>query len=144
MSIDHDNRICEIDGCNRLGHNTGAKKKDGTIIRRARCDRHHFRKLADNGYFPVPYLVHRKNYCENIDGRLGFVCTSTILNPIDNPELFGDDPNPTWNAMLQVDHIDGNPFNNDPKNLQTLCACCHIFKTHKEEDYKTPGRKAVA
>lgn len=74
-----------------------------------------------------PYLRYRQNYCENIDGRLGFICTTTISMP----------------AVLQVDHIDGNPKNNDLNNLQTLCACCHIHKTLTNKDYATPGRKAL-
>ena len=41
--------------------------------------------------------MFREEYCENIDGRLGHVCTTTIV--ID--------------GQLQVDHIDGNPGNND-------------------------------
>jgi len=72
-----------------------------------------------------PYLRHRKTYCENIDGRLGFVCTTTILLA----------------AQLEVDHIDGNHLNNDLENLQTLCGCCHKYKTIINEDWKTPGRK---
>jgi 5-methylcytosine-specific restriction endonuclease McrA len=71
------------------------------------------------------YAAVRKNYCENIDGRLGFVCTTTILLA----------------AQLEVDHIDGNPLNNDLENLQTLCGCCHKYKTIINEDWKTPGRK---
>lgn len=31
-------------------------------------------------------------------------------------------------CQLEVDHIDGNPRNNDPFNLQTLCATCHRLK----------------
>lgn len=73
------------------------------------------------------YLIFRKNYCENIDERLGFKCTTTIF----------------WQGMLDVDHIDGNSDNNDPKNLQTLCKCCHAYKTNKYGDYKTPGRKKL-
>jgi hypothetical protein len=72
-----------------------------------------------------PYLWARKDYCENQDGRLGFTCTTNIF----------------WQGMLQVDHIDGNHTNNSKENLQTLCACCHTYKTWKCEDYKTPGRK---
>ena len=74
-----------------------------------------------------PYLKYRKDYCENVDGRFGFTCTTTI----------------TMSAMLQVDHIDGHPENNDPSNLQTLCACCHIHKTITNKDYATPGRKSL-
>ena len=73
------------------------------------------------------YLMFRKDYCENVDGRLGHVCTTTIV----------------IEGQLQVDHIDGNPANNDRSNHQTLCADCHIVKTHLNEDWKTPGRKAA-
>jgi hypothetical protein len=73
-----------------------------------------------------PYLKYRKTYCENIDGRLGFVCTTSIV----------------WNGMLDVDHIDGNPFHNSESNLQTLCKCCHSYKTNKSKDFLTPGRKS--
>ena len=33
---------------------------------------------------------------------------------------------------LEVDHIDGNPANNSPENLQTLCKGHHSAKTHRE------------
>jgi hypothetical protein len=74
-----------------------------------------------------PYRKHRKDYCENIDSRLGYKCTTTIVIA----------------AQLEVDHIDGNPSNNNPGNLQTLCACCHKYKTLTNEDYATPGRLAL-
>lgn len=32
-------------------------------------------------------------------------------------------------CQFDVDHIDGNHKNNDPLNLQTLCANCHRLKT---------------
>lgn len=74
-----------------------------------------------------PYRSKRKNYCENIDNRLGYPCTTTIIST----------------AMLDVDHIDGNPENNDEANLQTLCKCCHVYKTLKNKDYLTEGRTAL-
>ena len=78
------------------------------------------------------YLWYREevNYCENIDGRLGFVCNTNVVKI---PKI--------WNGMLDVDHIDGNHKNNKRENLQTLCKCCHAYKSWKEEDWKTPGRK---
>lgn len=75
-----------------------------------------------------PYRKHRKNYCENIDSRLGFKCTTTIA----------------WDGMLDVDHKNGRPDDNRPRNLQTLCKCCHAYKTNIMKDYATPGRKMLA
>ena len=72
-----------------------------------------------------PYRKHRKDFCENVDGRLGFKCTTTVI----------------WDGMLDVDHKNGNPTDNREENLQTLCKCCHAYKTNKEQDYATPGRK---
>ena len=40
-------------------------------------------------------------------------------------------------CQLDVDHIDGNKFNNNEDNLQTLCANCHRLKTVLNEDWKT-------
>lgn len=74
-----------------------------------------------------PYLRYRKTYCENQDGRLGFTCTTTIY----------------WDGMLDVDHKNGDPSDNRKRNLQTLCKCCHAYKTVKNKDYLTPGRKAL-
>lgn len=74
-----------------------------------------------------PYLKYRKDYCQNIDGRLGFKCTTNIF----------------WAGMLDVDHRNGNPTDDRPRNLQTLCKCCHAYKTHKNKDYKTLGRKSL-
>jgi 5-methylcytosine-specific restriction endonuclease McrA len=42
-----------------------------------------------------------------------------------------------------VDHINGNPSDDRPENLQTLCAMCHTIKTIENGDAKTPGRKIL-
>ena len=41
---------------------------------------------------------------------------------------------------LHVHHKDRNPANNDPGNLATLCASCHL-KLHWREDGPTRARK---
>jgi hypothetical protein len=76
-----------------------------------------------------PYRQYRKDYCENIDGRLGFTCTTTIV----------------WDGQLDVDHKDEDPTNNSPKNLQTLCKCCHAVKGNRFilANGQTPGRKTL-
>lgn len=108
---------------------------DGWANYRTVCSNCHIKKIAAKNGKTVtqlvnqwhPYLKYRKAYCENRDGRLGFICTTTIH----------------WDGMLDVDHINGDPSNNSPMNLQTLCKCCHAYKTVKNKDYLTPGRKAL-
>lgn len=78
-----------------------------------------------------PYLKFRKDYCENIDSRLGFVCPTP-------KELYL-----AVSAILQVDHIDGNPHNNDEKNCQTFCVLCHTYKSWTSGDMVSPGRKSL-
>ena len=121
-------RICIEQGCNSLGQHMGKTRLDGSIIRRKRCSKHHVQhQAAKKGLTPTqwtnsfhPYLKYRKDYCENVDHRLGFTCTATIV----------------WPGQLQVDHIDGNHDNNNPKNLQTLCANCHAVKTNIYRDWE--------
>lgn len=42
---------------------------------------------------------------------------------------------PVHPCQLDVDHVDGNHSNNDPSNLQTLCANCHRLKTYENQDW---------
>ena len=65
------------------------------------------------------YLPHKQDKCE----RCGFV--------------------PEDMCQLDVDHIDGNHSNNDPSNLQTLCANCHRLKTKQNIDGTYAWRLAL-
>ena len=65
---------------------------------------------------------HKKAYCENHDGHLGFTC------PIPRDGWIG------WEASLQLDHIDGNHWNNQPENVETLCQLCHMRKSVSSGD----------
>lgn len=56
-------------------------------------------------------LKYRKDFCE----RCGFKA--------EHP------------CQLDVDHIDGNHKNDDPRNYQTLCANCHRLKTFLNKDW---------
>ena len=53
-----------------------------------------------------------------------------------NCEICGSSSNPN------VHHIDNNPMNNDPSNLQALCASCHGFwhAAAKRKGIAVPGR----
>jgi len=123
----HDRRICETKGCTNLGRNVG-KNKDGSIKRANICEMHFGIKYQRNGW---QYKIYRKNYCANVDSRLGFKCTTTITDLL------------PFEYQLDADHIDGNPSNNTEENIQTLCKNCHAIKTHLNKDYLTNGRKSL-
>jgi hypothetical protein len=132
---------CQVAGCKRSAMIVNTNKSTGRIYYRRRadtgyvCAQHHKELTGRSRGMTAtewtnsfhPYRQHRAAYCENRDGRLGYKCRCTIR----------------ISAQLQVDHIDGDPTNNKPENLQTLCANCHIYKTHANKDYATPGRKAL-
>ena len=87
------------------------------------------------------YRKYKKDYCENRNGDfLGFECTYTHPSKKEL-EVLGLSEN--YKGFLQVDHIDGNPSNNKPSNLITLCANCHNIKTIAAGDYATKGRKKL-
>jgi 5-methylcytosine-specific restriction endonuclease McrA len=68
-----------------------------------------------DGCLKRPYTRHKKDKCE----RCGFV--------------------PEHRCQLDVDHIDGDHSNNDPANLQTICANCHRLKSHHDRAKKLRG-----
>lgn len=110
-------RICSVPGCGKKGQHMGRYGKDGQPYRRAKCAKHH---NIDYGMKNGAYIQHRKDYCENVDGRLGYKCTSTIV----------------WEGQLEVDHINGIHTDNRPENLQTLCSNCHSYKTYTNKDWE--------
>ena len=128
---------CCHPGCNNLQVTMGPNYNySGLPGYRKWCQTHYNQRKANNAGFKTiteyannlsPYRKHRKDYCENKDGRLGYKCRHKVRH----------------SAQLQVDHIDGNPYNHNISNLQTLCANCHIYKTHAKKDYATPGRKTL-
>jgi hypothetical protein len=63
------------------------------------------------------YRQHKKIFCE--------MCNFIPIHP----------------CQLDVDHKDGNRANDDPANLQTLCANCHRLKTQRNKDYISGAAK---
>jgi hypothetical protein len=105
-SIEEEKRtaICSVCGDTRIKIRN---RKGATPNSRWRCIAVYKKNHKKSVY---PYSVHKKAQCEHC----GFM--------------------PSHSSQLDVDHIDGDRFNNDPKNLQTLCANCHRLKTHLSGD----------
>jgi hypothetical protein len=129
---------CCVKNCRKRVTLLGTDEK-GELKFSQYCERH--------GGVPF-HLQYRKTYCENRDGSLGFGFKCTTYIHYDPPlpkncELMVDYGYPQ--PMLQVDHIDGNPYNEpeDGSNFMTLCACCHAYKTWKNGDGQTAGRKTL-
>ena len=108
---------CVVDGCERPGQHQGKYRKDGSVIYRDKCQLH----VALQYNMEGAHKLFKKNICENIDGRLGFVCTTTTLDQ----------------CQLEVDHVNNNHKDNNPDNLDTLCSCCHKYKTKHFSHYQS-------
>jgi hypothetical protein len=111
-------QVCEVDGCESLGQHLGRYHANGEIKRRKKCPKHH---RSEYGMLNWDYKKYRKTYCENIDGRLGFVCSSVIVES-------------AWEWQLDADHINGDHDDNREENIQTLCKCCHPIKTKQQRE----------
>ena len=112
----HEDKKCEAPGCQRQAVPTGnIRKKDGLKTRQRYC--YHHKKVFYN-IVGFEYVKYKKDYCENVDGRLGFKCTATIID----------------GCQLQVDPGNGNHYDNSKDNCQTLCSNCHSYKTMMSGD----------
>ena len=109
-----DHKLSQIDEHARTGvcsvcGQTKIKLRDSKnpLSSRYRCNAVYKRNIIKSQY---PYAVHKKDTCEHC----GFI--------------------PVHASQLDVDHVDGDRWNNDPANLRTLCANCHRLKTHLHGD----------
>lgn len=79
--------------------------------------------------------LFRKDHCEACQG----VCFEQAVKGY--IEQYGDDTSKLgdfiedWKTTLQVDHIDGNRYNNDPSNHATVCPNVHMLKTQRQQDF---------
>jgi hypothetical protein len=62
-------------------------------------------------------IQHKKSFCENEDGQLGWVC------PVPRDGWIG------FENSLDLDHLDGDHQNNIPSNVKTYCKLCHGRKS---------------
>lgn len=76
---------------------------------------------------PITGIVfHKKNYCENRDGILGFNC------PMDS-NRYHEFPS----DIYDMDHMDGDHHNNNPENVITICKVCHARKGNESGDFNS-------
>lgn len=47
-------------------------------------------------------------------------------------------------TKFDTDHIDGNPANNNPSNVQTLCRPCHAVKTRINKEWANKRVEGVS
>lgn len=67
-------------------------------------------------------IMHKELSCQNHDGHLGFVC------PVPRDKWEG------FESGLDLDHVDGNHYNNTPENVHTICKLCHGRKSIESGD----------
>ena len=80
----------------------------------------------------IGVIIHKKDYCENHDGHLGFKC------PVHLDGWIG------FQNSLDLDHFDGDHYNNSLENVKTYCKICHGRKSIMEGDcssHKDSARK---
>ncbi len=85
------------------------------------------------------YKKYKKTYCEcchTTDGRTHcWINTRIGFMNLLNANITHDEMDILWPMCLHVHHMDGNHFNNDPKNLKTICPNVHALVTMHNEDY---------
>lgn len=85
------------------------------------------REQLDNSPF-------RKQFCEAHPKGECKVLTIKGYDDTYGKDKLGDS-NQQIEKSLQVDHKDGNRYNNHPSNLITVCPNVHMFKTQRQKDY---------
>ena len=103
-------KICINPGCERI-RQALEKNLNGKL--RSECYRCYGASRGKWKYDDYVRPEIKKDYCENIDERLGFKCVAEIKDK----------------CMIDRDHIDNDNSNNIPENIQYLCANCHRYKT---------------
>ena len=135
MSSEEIRPYCCNKGCKNKTHATGNKNRPyrpicGTChtsyskLNKAFWDKDLFKELfEDKGVVSC-----RTGKCSNQDGRLGFPC------PMDYEKA------PHAIGITELDHIDGNRYNNTSDNIQELCNACHVYKGKLSGDLSKQNR----
>ena len=133
---------CVNYGCNTKVHLI-RYDDNGKPIYRSVCDNCHYANIGGeykNYKYKQGVIPIKKDYCENyLDERLGRPCpTQHDKTKINMAGETGALPS----EDLDLDHIDGDHYNNTPENTQTLCKSDHAYKTKMMGDHRTRGSNA--
>ncbi len=123
--------ICISQGCNKkVAIRHWSAQGDPSL--RTECNT--CSKARNKGKKLEGITFHKKKYCENKDGQLGFKCP---MDPLRSNEFNNVSP-----GIYHMDHLDGNHENNDPKNLKTFCAICHTRKGKESGDFNSQKKSS--
>ena len=121
--------VCINDGCNRnvvvrSWSNWSFKTECGSCCKA--------RTTGKRGPAMEGITIHKKQYCENVDSRLGWKC------PVD-PSAWIE-----LNMLnaLDLEHLAGDHDNNIPENVDTICKLCHGKKSVINGDFDSTKASA--
>ena len=109
---------CAMPGCtNKSSYHNAGKKINGTLVAKWKmfCSAHRNARKFEVDQWKM------SQGCSNTDAHHGFKCTAIIFYP----------------EQLDINHIDGNRHNADPKNLECICRNCHSAVTRQNGHHLT-------
>ena len=122
--------ICVNPGCGKFSVPMRGRVGQPGVRYRVFCGECHISSYTETPLRPG-VTAFKKNQCSNLDGRLGFPCI-TDHTKFDQVSTKG---------KFEIDHIDRDPNNNDPANLQELCMNCHKEKGMRQGDFDRTKKK---
>lgn len=121
MSVSNVNRpTCLNHNCNNFCTHSGTRWRPFC----SRCHRAGF----GQGTLAEGVKAFKTGKCSNADGHLGFYCAMDY------------DKAPWAIGLTQIDHKDGNYFNNTIDNCDELCDTCHKHKGRLSGDFKIQNK----
>jgi len=114
---------CINPGCGRPATPMKGRVGQPGVRYRIFCDPCH-RSSYSGTSLAIGVTPFKTGICSNKDGQLGFACLIKWELVTEN-----------YKVCTEVDHINGDPHDNRPENLQELCPICHREKGRRQGDY---------